>query len=685
LLDISVVICTFKDERWDGLSAAVESVLSQTVPVCDIVVVVDHNPALLERCRERWPDVAVVENLEAPGNSNGRNAGLAASRGAVVAFLDDDAEAAPDWLETLLRAYRDPAVLGAGGHVEPRWESSRPAWFPREFDWVVGCSYTGLPSIAAPVRNPIGTNMSFRREALMELRGFRSDFGHVGSAPLGSDETDLCIRMAQLWPEGKIIYDPAAVVSHAVTAERARLRYFLSRCWIEGRSKALLSRMVGARDALASERSYTRRTLPAGIGRGLRDAVRGDSSGLARAAAILIGLVTTASGYVLGSLRRRPAPPAPVGSSPLRVLMVTPRYPPDVGGVERHVSEVARRVAAMGAQVTVLCADRTGKLPVQEEREGVTLRRTRAWPAQRDYYFAPGIYREIVRGSWDLVHVQSYHTFVAPLAMLAALRCRTPYVVTFHGGGHSSTVRHLLRRAQRSVLRPLLARADRLVATAHFEIGLYGKELGLGPDRFVLIPNGGDLRRPMATAASSSGNGTVIASVGRLERYKGHHRAIAALPHVIGSRPDARLWIGGSGPYEEELRRQAKRLGLRDRVEIEAVPLEDGAMTARLGSAAVVVLLSDFETHPMAALEALALGRPLVVADTSGLRELAERGVARAVPVDSAPRALADAILAELERPPVKHDVSVPSWDECAGRLMDLYDTVATRRARCGS
>src|SRR3954469_11335179 len=80
------------------------------------------------------------------------------------------------------------------------------------------------------------------------------------------------------------------------------------------------------------------------------------------------------------------------GNGALRVAIVTPRFPPDLGGVERHVDEVARRLASR-CRLTVLCTDRAGRLPAVEERDGFSVRRFRAWPGERDYYFAPGLYR----------------------------------------------------------------------------------------------------------------------------------------------------------------------------------------------------------------------------------------------------------------------------------------------------
>jgi len=357
----------------------------------------------------------------------------------------------------------------------------------------------------------------------------------------------------------------------------------------------------------------------------------------------------------------------------VRILLVTPQFAPLVGGVERHVEEVARRLAHAGESVTVITTDRTGDLAPRETRDGFEIRRVRAYPRRRDYRFAPGLVRAIEPGRWDIVHVQSYHTAVAPIAMLAALRSRLPYVVTFHGGGHASRLRNRLRGAQLAALRPLLARAKALVAVAEFEIAYYGERLGLPRERFVFIPNGADL--PAVDAPPRrAGDPLLVASIGRLERYKGHQHVIAALPVLLRSRPDARLWIAGSGPYEHELRTLAAQLGVADRVEIRAVPPEDRELMARrLARVDVAVLASEFETHPLAAIEAAGSGCRVVVADSPGLRELAEQGLARIADPVTDPGALAAAVLEESERPPVPNRLAIPTWDDCAAGLREVY------------
>jgi glucosyl-dolichyl phosphate glucuronosyltransferase len=301
--DVSVVICAYCQDRWDELTAAIASVQMQSLPPREIVVVVDHNRELFERVRSQVPCVVAVESMEPRGLSGARNSGVAATRSEVIAFLDDDAVAPPDWLEQLAAGYEDPRVLGVGGPVEPLWQEGRPRWFPEEFDWVVGCTFRGMPQTSASVRALIGCNMSFQRQIFDAIGGFRSCMGRVGTHPLAGEETEFCIRACHRWPEGKWLYQPRAKVSHRVPVGRTSYQYFRSRCYSEGLSKALLSEFVGTRDGLAAERAYTFRSLPQGIVRGLADAIRlADPAGLSRAGAILTGLTITTAGYLDGAV-----------------------------------------------------------------------------------------------------------------------------------------------------------------------------------------------------------------------------------------------------------------------------------------------------------------------------------------------------------------------------------------------
>ncbi|MCC8980012.1 glycosyltransferase family 4 protein [Bradyrhizobium acaciae] len=363
----------------------------------------------------------------------------------------------------------------------------------------------------------------------------------------------------------------------------------------------------------------------------------------------------------------------------MRILMVAARCYPFVGGIETHIQEVGPRLVARGYSVDVLTTDSSGNLPVEENVRGMCVRRVPAWPKELDLYVAPQVYTAIRRGAWDLIHFQGYNTFVSPIGLLAAVRSRMPFVLTFHSGGHSSRLRNAVRSTQRALLRPLVAKAARLIGVSEFEAGFFSARMGIPRERFVVVPNGAAM--PAASAGVRVDPGLIVSS-GRLERYKGHHRLIAALPELSRKMPDVRLRIVGTGPYEEELRRLASTLGLDDRVTIAGIPgSERQRMADLLASAGLFVLLSEYEAHPVAVMEALSLRRPVLVSDTSGLRELATNGLCRALPADADPSEIAAAIAEELETPRAIPDLALPDWDACADALSDVYRDVLGSRS----
>ena len=309
--DVSVIICAYTEKRLEELCAAVQSVQQQAVQPREIIVVIDYNPSLLKQVQTHLVAVLVMENTQAKGASGSRNSGIAVAQGEIVIFLDDDAIAEPRWLEHLLAPYQEPKVIGVGGKIEPQWIADRPNWFPNEFLWVVGCTYTGMPIKKATVRNVIGANMSVRTCALTHVGGFRASFGNnkggttSGNKWLhhhaGDEETELCMRITQTHPESIWFYTPSATVKHCVSVQRTHLSYFLWRCYDEGLGKALLVGIHNTQTGLAAERTYTFKTLPRGIVRGLKETfVHGDLGGAARAGAIVMGLAATVVGYLVG-------------------------------------------------------------------------------------------------------------------------------------------------------------------------------------------------------------------------------------------------------------------------------------------------------------------------------------------------------------------------------------------------
>jgi glucosyl-dolichyl phosphate glucuronosyltransferase len=322
--NISIVICAYTEERWHELLAALKSVRVQTVAPREIIVVIDHNRKLFERLQTAVSGIILIENQEPRGLSGARNSGISCSQGSLIAFLDDDAIAEPDWIEHLDRCCQDPLVLGAGGVVEPLWDGKRPAWFPEEFYWVLGCTYQHLPDHPIAVRNPYGGCTCIRREVFDIVGGFRNGLGRIGNRPMGGEETELCIRATQHWPERFFLCDPHARIHHHIAVSRASWRYFMARCYAEGLSKAAISSFVGTKKSLVSERAYVLLMLPRGVLRGLADSVlRLDASGLLRATAIISGLSTTTLGYLVGRITWRKEganPPSMNSEKPLESL-----------------------------------------------------------------------------------------------------------------------------------------------------------------------------------------------------------------------------------------------------------------------------------------------------------------------------------------------------------------------------
>ncbi|MGH9010562.1 MAG: glycosyltransferase family 2 protein, partial [Acidimicrobiia bacterium] len=211
---VSVVICAYTEERWDDLLEAVQSVGNQEPQALETIVVIDHNDALYGRALVALDGCTVITNSEERGLSGARNTGITAAKGDIIIFLDDDAAAEPGWIARLVAPFQDERVLGVGGSAVPVWAGGAPDWFPTEFNWVVGCSYTGMPDRLAEIRNLMGCNMAFRREVFEAVGGFRSGIGRVGKRPVGCEETELCIRARQHFPRGVFLFDPEAVVRH---------------------------------------------------------------------------------------------------------------------------------------------------------------------------------------------------------------------------------------------------------------------------------------------------------------------------------------------------------------------------------------------------------------------------------------------------------------------------------------
>lgn len=220
---ISVIINT--NGRPDELASALPTVLGQNYPDFEVICVAGPDrDGTVELIREFGDRVRILKCPEY-NIAMSRNIGLEEARGEIVAFMDDDALAAPDWLLELSRAFVDKSVVAAGGYVH---DATGIGWQARvcvadRFGDVRHYSSVkeagekeGSESSwgALSYFSPTGVNMAFSRKALQTIGGFDENFAwHL-------DETDVFLRLAE--SGGKIRFCPGAEVTHKFAANKVR-------------------------------------------------------------------------------------------------------------------------------------------------------------------------------------------------------------------------------------------------------------------------------------------------------------------------------------------------------------------------------------------------------------------------------------------------------------------------------
>ncbi len=241
-MKVSVIVCTYTKERLNDVLKCLHSLLDQTTKPDEILLVLDPVDELVQFYEERIPNNVKIVRSHGFGLSEARNTGLKVARGDIIAFIDDDAWADKYWLENMLKNFEDKEVWVVGGKIVPVFDKKRPKWLAEELDWIVGCTYKAMPKNKSEIRNPIGANMGFKREAFKIAGYFRSEVGRYGKKLLSGEEAEFAMRLKKLKPNVKIIYDPSVIVYHRVPESRATLKYAFKRAYYEGYSKAILSR-----------------------------------------------------------------------------------------------------------------------------------------------------------------------------------------------------------------------------------------------------------------------------------------------------------------------------------------------------------------------------------------------------------------------------------------------------------
>ncbi len=263
-------------------------------------MVLDPSDELIDFYKRRVPSFVKIVVSNGIGLSHARNTGIMKATGNIIAFIDDDASADPRWLENSIGNYKNSQVIGVGGFIAAKWSSNRSLWLPEELDWIVGCSYRGLPKKRTAIRNPIGCNMSFRREVFDAVGYFRTDIGRIGSFLLCNEETEFGIRALKALPNTQIIFEPSAIVHHKVAKNREKLSYVWKRSFYEGISKAIISFKAEAPKTLSTEDTYLKLLLANAIPMRLKSLYKRNQS--SEALALCLSILAVGLGFAVGRI-----------------------------------------------------------------------------------------------------------------------------------------------------------------------------------------------------------------------------------------------------------------------------------------------------------------------------------------------------------------------------------------------
>ncbi|MDP2948661.1 MAG: glycosyltransferase family 2 protein [Chloroflexota bacterium] len=244
---MSVIVTSYTLDRVKDVQGVLESLHAQTYRNLEIIFVGEGTQEICHRIegfamQKGIANLRTVFNDGVPGLSPARNLGAKHSRGDIIAFIDDDAIAFPDWVQEIVDAFRQNAgAIGLTGPAYPLWQGNKLEWFPEEFYWLLSCPTPGWTGFTRPtiVRNAWGMNMAFRKEAFDSCR-FSEAF--VGGEKTGADDVEFSMQVRRA--TGKVIlFHPAVRVSHKVYRNRLSASFIRRKSFRDGYGKAILKKL----------------------------------------------------------------------------------------------------------------------------------------------------------------------------------------------------------------------------------------------------------------------------------------------------------------------------------------------------------------------------------------------------------------------------------------------------------
>ncbi|MCR8487097.1 MAG: glycosyltransferase family 4 protein [Crenarchaeota archaeon] len=348
----------------------------------------------------------------------------------------------------------------------------------------------------------------------------------------------------------------------------------------------------------------------------------------------------------------------------MKILFVSPRYHPHVGGVEYVVKSVAERLARRGHDVTVLCGESNIEKSCEGMVNGVYVVR---WPvyAPGDAYHIPRMRSNLKR--WlirsvkycDVVHFHSVHSMFTMYSLSVLRDFKVHKVLTphYHGTGHTF-FRRILWNVWRKHVRNLLVHVDVVHSVSEYEAQLLAKDFRVNP---VIVEHGVE---EWILEVAWVPSGYVMYS-GRIEKYKNIHRLANIVKHLNEMGLNLELKVFGEGSFKHRLKRHLDRLGVKYELK---PPQPYREYINYLSRANLFELLSEKEAYGQTVNEANAIGTPVVVARPWGMN-FSGRSRTLIVDLNKNDPTIANEVKVFMERCIEEPRLKVPGW----GEVMEAY------------
>jgi glycosyltransferase involved in cell wall biosynthesis len=307
-MDLSVVISAYSLDRYDDLTSVLNGLKKQTYKYFETIVVIDENKELINKINEYIEangikNTTLIFNPKNRGLSYSRNVGIKNTSGSIVAFIDDDATPADDWVKNIIDTFLENESIGAvTGDVVPLWENESMAWFPKELYWMISCSYVMTPTMKTEVERGFGTNMAFRRAIFDKIGCFDTYLGINGKKWIGGEDTAMFLKIKSA--NFKVIFNPKIRVQHKIYLSRLNPRNIAKRSFNGGYSVALMKKGIKYKLQGSTENEYLKYIFFTSSQKYLINFIKSPSKIVFyQMISICVVLFFESSGYFFGSLQ----------------------------------------------------------------------------------------------------------------------------------------------------------------------------------------------------------------------------------------------------------------------------------------------------------------------------------------------------------------------------------------------